>query len=1065
MSPEVRRDTDLRPFLSLQPDTAAIFAEQIDVLIDTLRPADDPAVPIEEGKEEEASSSLSSKAGRAEPDGDLLPPLDLDLNRALPDRPPRAASLSIITPAADSSPSAHSDPVIVSAEKEAVAAIDHEQTPSMLVQIRHNRPATGSTQSLPGVAGRSRHGSVGTPARPRGFFSRLFGSKPALSATEEEGSSPSSSPLTSPTTAKRMSMQLPRTQTAATAPEALPEPVVPIVPAQPAPVRQDDSTPASNNVKGKKKEKVSANDSGSSQTDARLRALRMYNMMDTQLAIEDYASFLGSEDPLSVRVRQEYMELFDFTDAPLLTALRKFCSKLFIRGETQVLDRVLEGFATRWHACNPEEQLSADETHVLVFALITLNTDLHTARLEQDRQMKKPQFVQNTLDALANMAAAKEVAESGNASNSDLPAQPRVSESARQASRTLSVQTLPVLETRGSDRAASQHDSLDPRRSLDVRMPSRSTNEDQPSLVATWQKQFDLKLLLQDMYNNVKRQRILQPQGNTKSGASVTRSSSASTLATPHDNVSRSVSSASLATTTPGLSARPSQCALRNDESRGSIFVSGTGNDGITRVRPTTHGAVEASHGNSSAGVHRGMRGARPVGFANSLNKQSIREEGGTVEQDDPEADRLVLTGPPFAKEGILSFRVAPHSGDFTKKKNQQQMTTSMLVAASARLARTDCLAVCSSGTLRVYEFNSEASGSSGKRSNRSRLRLLGGSLRKSGGGLVEVGGGNWVDRARPVLEICLAHASARALRPVSARTATSATTNVSSSGKSFRPPSAPDADTGLQWVVETCDHRSCTFSVGTPELVEEWIDTVNHWAARTSQVPLLGAVGSAEFGWGWCKEVCTLLAEEEKQAQRRDLHLRVAGAPALSHTVDPQHGAADGSPDGLGRHDRRVSVKFEPTAKPRPGDRAHPASVPGGISEWTQQMVPSLPTVPGELALEQQLERLRSFWYTLSGELDEIDKYRPYLPLCWSALANDAATAAGAEAGVAVGGTPSESQLGRLTADQKAAYARAVANFDRRRRHVLSWLDKFGRYVVALESALERRKVILGIA
>jgi hypothetical protein len=42
------------------------------------------------------------------------------------------------------------------------------------------------------------------------------------------------------------------------------------------------------------------------------------------------------------------LELMDFV------CTRKLCSKLFLKAEAQVIDRVLEVFARRFWACNPE---------------------------------------------------------------------------------------------------------------------------------------------------------------------------------------------------------------------------------------------------------------------------------------------------------------------------------------------------------------------------------------------------------------------------------------------------------------------------------------------------------------------------------------------------------------------------------------------------------------------------------------------------------------------------------------------------------------------------------------
>ena len=42
-------------------------------------------------------------------------------------------------------------------------------------------------------------------------------------------------------------------------------------------------------------------------------------------------------------------------------------------------------------------------------------------------------------------------------------------------------------------------------------------------------------------------------------------------------------------------------------------------------------------------------------------------------------------------------------------------------------------------------------------------------------------------------------------------------------------------------------------FEAGTAELVKEWVESANYWAARTSKEPLRAGVSNMEWGWGGC--------------------------------------------------------------------------------------------------------------------------------------------------------------------------------------------------------------------
>ncbi|PWN42158.1 hypothetical protein IE81DRAFT_290723 [Ceraceosorus guamensis] len=97
------------------------------------------------------------------------------------------------------------------------------------------------------------------------------------------------------------------------------------------------------------------------------------------------------------------MTNFDFTGLRVDDAFRKLCDKLFLRAETQQVDRILFAFSERFWACNPLPlYTSADVVHSLVFSLLLLNTDLHVADIVE--RMTRNQFVRNTLSAISESA-------------------------------------------------------------------------------------------------------------------------------------------------------------------------------------------------------------------------------------------------------------------------------------------------------------------------------------------------------------------------------------------------------------------------------------------------------------------------------------------------------------------------------------------------------------------------------------------------------------------------------------------------------------------------------------
>lgn len=54
-----------------------------------------------------------------------------------------------------------------------------------------------------------------------------------------------------------------------------------------------------------------------------------------------------------------YIEYFDFSGMRIDNAFRHLCGKLYLKAETQQVDRILEQFARRYWECNPTNILGS----------------------------------------------------------------------------------------------------------------------------------------------------------------------------------------------------------------------------------------------------------------------------------------------------------------------------------------------------------------------------------------------------------------------------------------------------------------------------------------------------------------------------------------------------------------------------------------------------------------------------------------------------------------------------------------------------------------------------------
>lgn len=60
-----------------------------------------------------------------------------------------------------------------------------------------------------------------------------------------------------------------------------------------------------------------------------------------------------TDDAFSLAVLRSYMRRFLFFGDPIDMAIRKLLMEVELPKETQQIDRVLQGFADRYHECNP----------------------------------------------------------------------------------------------------------------------------------------------------------------------------------------------------------------------------------------------------------------------------------------------------------------------------------------------------------------------------------------------------------------------------------------------------------------------------------------------------------------------------------------------------------------------------------------------------------------------------------------------------------------------------------------------------------------------------------------
>ncbi|KAF7315734.1 Sec7-like domain belongs to guanine nucleotide exchange factors [Mycena indigotica] len=454
------------------------------------------------------------------------------------------------------------------------------------------------------------------------------------------------------------------------------------------------------------------------ETRGRELAARCWKEDEDFLSKDKIAEWLGGIGGVNKVALHHYLNCFDFAGLRLDFAFRRLCAKLFLKAETQQVDRILQEFSRRYWECNPGGLYgSANIVHAVSYSLLLLNTDLHVAELAT--RMSRPQFVRNTLTAIQMQLQPSPL-------TSSTPDLVRDSNSVRGQSSEGVDSISPVARSKRSDSITSWHSV-----SRDIATNTMSSpaangstpsvqisplgNEPRPSVSSivygrTWES--DMESLLKEMYNAVKSQQILQPLNSSRS--SMGSLSPAPSAMLRHR--SQRGPPDRLATLKRG-SIRGLQSILGAQQA--SPYSSNSSIDGRTSPSPSFATSTNDVYNSSSSFL------TPTLGFASNLSHTIIRE---AQEDDDrsTHSDDSTSTSISISDEELALFGSAYWESVGKRSKDK---------------AWLDVFVVIQKGELNMFVFGENGMGSSGA-----------------------VGGGNWLSNANSVGSVLLAHSLAHAL-------------------------------------------------------------------------------------------------------------------------------------------------------------------------------------------------------------------------------------------------------------------------------------------------------------
>ncbi|CAM1504274.1 Fc.00g018650.m01.CDS01 [Cosmosporella sp. VM-42] len=720
--------------------------------------------------------------------------------------------------------------------------------------------------------------------------------------------------------------------------------------------------------------------------DDRQKAQRIYDGNEDFIQKEKAAAWMGEEGPVRQRTLQAYMELYDFANHSIVYALRQVCGRLIFRAETQQVDRILVAFSKRWCDCNPNHGFKAtDVIHTICYSIMLLNTDLHMADIES--KMTRSQFVKNTMGTITQ-AVSEAVPDAFNRPSILPEKNPMLGSENQRTSGEL-------------DRRSFRNSFRPPPRVDSGALPN--DEEDCGPLVKwrfngtkkSWEEL--IEVVLKGIYTSIRDERLplfgAEPERNlnippSQSGLSVMGmlKRSPSVLSKAPSESQLSMRGRITENGRNGTARWTSKSRSRPGLGRNGFSSSRTSfDDGNSLWSPTLSSATWSRYslGRTQASMSQDSFGSamprgdyqQSIGFANALSQAIIRDEDAydgapsILSADIPatqllEDESLELAGPPWVKEGNVIHK---HHLDGVDKKAKDRHWS-------------EVFAVIQKGQMSLFSFSHKSI----RQKSRSR----------NAGPQAPVGGGNWQDNATNVGTFSLRQTLASALPPP---------------GYSRTRPNV--------WALSLPNGAVHLFQVGTPEIIKEFVTTVNYWSARLSTHPLVGGISNVEYGWSEAIVNNALVA-----AINETTTSTVSGK-----TERPGSSAAHGRKSSVASASFRGS-SFDQVAGAftnnsgrgrLPGDRVH-------IADWappTQSMRPS------NASETEQLETLEAYVKGVEAELQVHNQLRSPMLLAFSPRANNA--------------------------------TKSMNNWERKSAYLLREIVKFRTYVDCLHQAEARKQEI----
>ena len=104
---------------------------------------------------------------------------------------------------------------------------------------------------------------------------------------------------------------------------------------------------------------------------------------------KNIGEFLGENTDLSIKTLKYFAESFDFRNMDIVQALKLFLSTFQLPAEGQIIDRVIEHFASKYYNDNPSIFSNADSAFYLSYCIILLQTELYNPNVKDKMTLER----------------------------------------------------------------------------------------------------------------------------------------------------------------------------------------------------------------------------------------------------------------------------------------------------------------------------------------------------------------------------------------------------------------------------------------------------------------------------------------------------------------------------------------------------------------------------------------------------------------------------------------------------------------------------------------------------